>query len=212
LENAAQTDIFTGDFEFTAIQSRHNDTYLCNDVPTGTPTPTPRIACSEGFATVVETTDQGVRKDGSAVTADRSVGAYALGAPQSSGTPYDNPVVPDSFFSLGFPTQTKTASIVLRFSPIAVNGPGNDLKLYEVTGGPTYPDEKVKVEIAGNILGPWSILSNSATRDAEFDFGLLPGAKYVRITDVSNIADCEDTADGYDLDAVKAFCIKQIPQ
>lgn len=214
LNNASQSDTLLADVEFSAYQSRNNPNFRCDGgrvtpTPTASITPTP-IACSEGYATVVEASDQGVRKDGSAVLADRSNTSFALGAPQTLGNPYDT-VTPSSFFSLGFPNQTKTASIILKFAHAVVNQPGNDIKIYEVTGGPSYPDEKVKIEVAPNLGGPWTLVSASSSRDADLD---LPGSvfafKYLKLTDVSNINDFESTADGYDLDAIKAYCVKTV--
>lgn len=62
LNNAAQTDIFTGDFEFTAVQSRHNPDFRCDGEqvsptpsptpPTNSPTPTP-LACQQADVILV---------------------------------------------------------------------------------------------------------------------------------------------------------------
>ena len=50
------------------------------------------------------------------------------------------------------------------------------------------------------------MLSASAIRDEAVDLGVLDFANFVRLTDVSTIGDFPDDADGYDVDAVKAFC------
>ncbi len=211
LDNTTQTDILTADIKFSAVQSRHNPNFLCAQ-PEQTPEP---VVCepSQTYADEVISSDQGLRKNNTAVTPDRSNTSYALGAPQSSGTPYDNPVVPNSFFSLGFPLGGNTTEIILSFNDnFVVDGVGNDLKLWEVTGGTTYPDEKVDVYVGDLPAGPWTQVGNDVTRDAEIDLSLsgVLEARYVRIVDASNLALFEPAADGYDLDAVQALnCIQR---
>lgn len=172
------------------------------------------LACEviHTYADEVVSSDQGLRKNGTLVTADRSNTSYALGAPQSLGTPYDNPVTPNSFFALGFPLQGNTAEIILSFNNnFVVNGAGNDLKLWEVTGGTSYPDERVDVYVGNNPIGPWTLVGDNVTRDAEIDIAPIAQARYVRIVDASNLALFEDTADGYDLDAVQALnCVQRV--
>ncbi|OHA94800.1 MAG: hypothetical protein A3A96_02390 [Candidatus Zambryskibacteria bacterium RIFCSPLOWO2_01_FULL_39_39] len=208
LDNTTQTDLLTADIKFSAVQSRHNQDFLC--VPDKPP-----VACelTETYADEVASSDQGLRKNNTAVTADRSDTSYALGAPQSSGTPYDAPVVANSFFSLGFPLLGNMAEIILSFNDnFVVDGPGNDLKLWEVTGGTSYPDEKVDVYVGDSTVGPWTQVGDDVTRDAEIDLFLagVSQARYVRIVDASNLALFEATADGYDLDAVQALnCIQR---
>lgn len=204
LGNETQTDVATLDVAFSAVQARHNDDFMC--------TPLRECELSEEFAIAAHNVDQGRRKNGTAVTVDRTNPAFALGAPQSLGTPYDTPVVPSSFFSLGFKavpsdataTTTPGGSIVLEFPGNVVQGPGPDLKLWEVTGGTSYPDELVRVEVSNSLAGPWTLVSASITRDGEMELPVA-SAKYVRITDVSPPAGFEATADGFDLDAVQAL-------
>lgn len=210
LNNSTQTDSLTVDVSFSAVQARHNPDFLCI-------TDTPPVACEvvETYADEVVFSDQGLRKNNTPVTADRSNTSYALGAPQSLGTPYDSPVVANSFFSLGFPLDGNTAEIVLSFNDnFVVNNLGNDLKLWEVTGGTTYPDERVDVYVGDSPVGPWTLVGDDVTRDAEIDFDTLAPeieeARYVRIVDASNLALFEATADGYDLDAVQALnCVQR---
>jgi hypothetical protein len=168
----------------------------------------PPVACEleQTYADEVVAVDQGLRKNGTPVLASRSDTDYALGAPQSAGTPYDSPVVANSFFSLGFPLQDHAAEIVLSFNDnYVVNGPGADLKLWEVTGGTSYPDEQVDVYVGNTPTGPWTQVGFGVTRDAEIELGAVSAARYVRIVDASNIGLFESTADGYDLDAVQAL-------
>lgn len=201
LGNELQTDSTTLDISFSTLQARHDGEYRC-------PLPyEPPVACEiqQSYADEVVGSDQGVRKNGSGVGADRSNTSYALGAPQSLGTPYDNPAVPNSFFSLGFPTATRTASIILSFNDnYVVDDTGYDLKLWEVTGGTSYPDERVDVFVGNDLLN-WVLVGDNVTRDAEIDFsGVVSAARYVKIVDASTLSEFEPTADGYDLDAVQA--------
>ena len=170
--------------------------------PTNTPTPTP-IACLPAFASTFEQVAQGTQKSGAAVLASRSNGNFALGAPQSAGTPVDNPVVANSFFSLGF----TNGSIVLKFTSPFIDQPGTDLSVYEVTGAtnPPYPDELVKVEVSSD-GSSWTTVAAALSRDANIDINPVASAQYVRLTDVSNIALFTNDADGYDLDAIRANC------
>ena len=87
------------------------------------------------------------------------------------------------------------------------NQPGDDLQVFEVTGG-VYPDEIVKVEVGPTAGGPWTVVAAGAIRDESIDIGAagVLSAQFVRLTDVSNIALFEPIADAYDVDAVKAFC------
>lgn len=201
--NQVQTDGATLDVEFRAVQARHNESFLCEAPPE-------TRACTEQeeYASAFHDVDQGTRKNGTAILADRTDPGDALGAPQHPlGLDYDSPVVAGSFFSLGFkgtPAAIPGGSIVVSFPGDVVQGPGPDLKLWEVTGGTSYPDEIVRVEVSNNLAGPWTLVDAAATRDAEMELP-IPSAKYVRITDVSPPAPFEATADGFDLDAVQAL-------
>jgi len=215
LNNITQTDSFTADISFRAVQARNNDGFLCSGQGGGlTPTPTPTltpplVSCEPGdiqFATSSSDNDQGLRKDNTAVLANRSIPGAAFGAPETSGASSDVGFPAGSFFSLGFPLGGNTASIVFGFaSPFFPNPSGADLQIFEVTGG-VYPDEKVKVEASGSSVGPWTLLSAAAIRDEDIELGILPSAQFVRLTDVSDITLFPSDADGYDVDALKTFC------
>jgi hypothetical protein len=124
-----------------------------------------------------------------------------FGAPQTAGAASDSSFPAGSFFSLGF----TNGNIVLGFTNPFLNKAGADLQIYEVTGG-VYPDEKVKVEVADSASGPWTVVATEVTRDGTVDIDPIPSAKFVRLTDVSNINLFANDADGYDVDAVKALC------
>ncbi len=164
-------------------------------------------ACSPGqkYADVVANANQGVRKDGSLILVDRRNPATALGAPQTTGTPSDAVVTPNSFFALGFNVGTTTTrSLALGFTNnVILNGPGADFKVYEVTGG-VYPDEHVKVEASKDGIG-WTVVAADVVRDADVDLGPLSWAAYVRLTDINATAPFPNDADGYDVDAVEAL-------
>lgn len=161
------------------------------------------LVCRDGewtchpWADAIVKEDQGRRKNGSAVLADRSDTGVALGTAETSGAASDAPVVTGSFYSLGF-----GGSIVLRFNNLILNEAGDDIRIYEVTGG-GYPDEKATVEASQDGMA-WTLLG-TATRDQDFDLGALGWATYIRITDTSAVDTFEPTADGFDLDAVKAL-------
>lgn len=204
LNNETQSDILTADVSFTAMQHRNNPNFLCNPVSTPVPTPTPTstpIACIETFAVSSHENNQGKRKNGTNILVDRTNPAAMFGAPQTSGGNSDVGFPAGSFFSLGF----TNGNIVVGFAaPFFQNPSGADLQIFEVTGG-TYPDEKVKVEVASAPGGPWTLVAASATRDEDLELP-VPSAQYVRLTDVSDINLFESTADAYDVDAVKALC------
>ncbi len=208
LDNKSQTDSLTADVSFEAVQARNNSGFQCENTPIFQSCTNPAFA----YADVVVSSDIGVRKNNTTVLVDRSDPTDALLAPQSTGTPFDSPVVAGSFFSLGFDEGTDSTPaeggwIILEFTDnYIVDGPGNDIRAWEVTGGTSYPTEKIKIEASQDGV-TWTTLSSSADRDTEADLasGGLAWAKYVRITDVSVRAQFEDTADAYDLDAVSAL-------
>ena len=140
----------------------------------------------------------GDQKNGSPVSSDRQDSTQALGPAETTGSEYDTfSGIP--FVSLGF-----GGEITLEFENSIVNEDGPDLMIYEVTGGRSYPDEMIKVEVSVDGFD-WTTLADSATRDAELDLGDLSCVHYVRLTDVSYPDDFNSTADGYDVDAVKAL-------
>ncbi len=211
LDNSTQTDKLTADIMFSAIQHRGNPNFVCDDE-----TP-PVVSCEipdQIFAASVVSTAQGLRKNGTAVLADRIDPASALGAPQTSGLPSDVGFPVGSFFSLGFPHANNgnvPGSVVYDMGEIFYPNPsGADLFVYEVTGG-TYPDETVLIEAKLDVGDPWTPLG-SVTRDGNVEILPLVAARYVRLTEASLIGPFEATADGYDLDAIKAFCTQVVNQ
>ncbi len=146
------------------------------------------------WADSVKSAAQGLRKDGSAVPAPRSDPLSTLGVAE------DN-TVDGSFYSLGF-----GGVIELGFD----NGISTGVILVEATNA-GYPEEKVKVEVSEN--GTNWVQAGEVTQDGQVAKPEgITCAKYVRITDISNKDNFSDgTADGYDVDGVKACLLKQFP-
>lgn len=163
-------------------------------------TPLPGGSGGTQYASEVINFTQGLRANGTPVLPERGNTDLALGAPQSDGSEYDNPPQFGQFISLGF-----GGSITLGFNQPIINVPGPDISLFEITGGISYPPETVKVEVSLNGTS-WTVLTTSSQKDISLDLGTLSSAKYLRITDVSDVSlfVTDPTADGYDLDAVAA--------
>ena len=164
------------------------------------------------YADHVVSSAQGVRNDGGPIAVDRTNASTTLGAPQHPlGLPFDSPVVAGSFFSLGFNSDQNVnfdgGQIVIEFiDNFLIDGPGNDLKMWEVTGGSSYPVEKIKIEVSQDNSN-WFVVESSLDRDAEADLANsgLAWARYVRLTDVSDRNEFNAAADGYDLDGFSAL-------
>jgi hypothetical protein len=154
------------------------------------------------WATEVLEFSQGQRNDGTAVLDSRSDPEYALGAPEGT-------TANDTFFSLGF-----GGSIVLGFgAPIYNSNSPYEFAGVEITGGNRYPLESAKVEFWYD--GEWYLATDELTNQpvnggdpATFTYVRLPAeipyAEKVMITDTTVSAAHNATADGFDLDAVKA--------
>ncbi len=182
-------------------------TYYCVgfNAPTTQTPPQECVATNtpESAATVV-TSDQGLRKDGSAVLATRSDPSAVLGAHDTN------------FYSLGF-----GGSITMSFAAPVANVSGNDFELYEVTNKP-YPLETALVEVSqdGNtwhtlsqpFTNTGTVVSSTITKTG-FDFSStgLASIQYVRVTDQTNPALHTNDADGIDLESAQAVSSCQIP-
>ena len=196
LNNETQTDRVLADIKFTATQARNNPGFSC--------TPPVIASCTENdiqYASGFSDNNQALRKNGTAILADRTVPASMFGIPQTSGAASDVGFPAGSFFSLGF----TGGNIVLSYDePFYKNPDGADVQVFEVTGG-VYPDESVKVEVSLNGTDWFTATPDPGTRDAGFEMP-IPSAQFIRLTEASNITPFEATADGYDVDAVKTFC------
>ncbi|MCC6768524.1 MAG: T9SS type A sorting domain-containing protein [Bacteroidia bacterium] len=158
-------------------------------------------------ATGVVSFAQGMRADGvSPVSVVRSTVVNATGFPSGS---HDVNIGEGSgsveFVSLGF-----GGELVLEFSTPICNGVGNDLKVWETSyGTPSHAawPEMALVEARQNDCQPWQTLG-LITQDAELDLGVLPFAKYIRVTDMTNPllpVFFSSNQDGFDVDAVVGY-------
>lgn len=138
------------------------------------------------WADTVVSSAQGLRNDGTPVLAIRSNPSSALGVAEQTN-------VDGTFFSLGF-----GGTLTLGFD----NGISGGSMVFESTNLP-YPTETAKVEFSSNGTTWVNAGSVSRTGTVAQPEG-VSCAKFVRITDTSNKASFEPTADGYDVDGVQA--------
>ena len=138
------------------------------------------------WADTVVSTTQGLRQNGTPVAAVRSDPTSALGVAE-------NDTVDGHFYSLGF-----GGTVTLGF----VNGISSGTIVVEATNNP-YPPETANVEVSQD--GVTFYPAGSVTQDGSVPLpSQVSCGKYVRITDVSNPALFEPTADAYDVDGVQA--------
>ena len=154
-------------------------------------TPTPYYASS------VFDFNQGSRKDGTLVRAERSE--------PEQGLAYETGQDEQNFFSLGF-----DGWVIMEFDYPIINGDGNDVRVIEDTWG-SYPLEKAEVW-ASQDNNEWTFLGEADNTNnvgihtiALFDLGSLEWAKYIKIVDISDPNIHSGTADGYDLNAVESL-------
>lgn len=139
------------------------------------------------WADSVHSVSQGLMKNGNAVPAIRSNPTSALGIAE------DN-TADGNFFSLGF-----GGNIALGFD----NGISSGVIIIEATN-PGYPTERAKIEVSEN--GVVWVNAGIVSQDGSVNKPKgLNCVRYVRVTDISSPNDFSDaTADGYDVDGVKA--------
>lgn len=204
LDNVSQTDKLTADIHFSAIQSVNNDDFVCDEVQ--------EFSC-EGvsnpvFGASIVSNFQGRRKNGTVVLATRQNPSTGL-VPQTTGTPFDPIVTEGTFYALGFPHANNAntpGEIVVDMGVIFYNNViGGDLKLWEVTGGTSYPVETTQVYAKLALADGWTPLG-PVSRDGEVNISPLAAARYVKLVEASIITPFEATADGYDLDGIQALC------
>lgn len=137
--------------------------------------------------------NQGQRVNGTDVLPERSDPNQALGPAEGTDT--------INFVSLGF-----DGELVLGFENCILNGDGNDIEIVETSyDSPScgaYP-ETVRI-YASQDNSSWEDLGTSCL-DGACDLGSLPYAKYVKLVDESDPNDFNGTADGFDVDGVKAL-------
>lgn len=157
--------------------------------------------CVEGptWADSVVSSDQGTRKNGSAVLPLRTNPDNVLGEPDGNGA------AGTGFFSLGV-----DGTITVEFDHYIENVVGDDLSFHEITNGrTTYPEELADVEVSQDGVY-WEYIGTVSSKAAagvdylDFDSTGWSWIKFVRITDVTDFGPHSADADGYDIDAIDA--------
>ena len=153
-----------------------------------------------GWADAVEDFDQGNKKGGAAVNANRSDATAALG--ESDWSDGDS----DGFVSLGF-----GGTITVEFDKFVPDTDGGDISIHEATNGANYPEESALIEVSQNgsdwkTVGTASNMDDVSTRVSYFDISSTGWSwiKFVRVTDTTDSTPHNNDADGFDLDAVDA--------
>lgn len=151
---------------------------------------------------IISDSDQGTRKDGSDVLANRSVLNSVLGEDDGNGG------AGTGFFSLG-----KEGTITVKFDKYVenvVSGNGFDLSFHEITNGrDSYPEENAKVEVSQDSI-TWKDIGEVSSKATDgidyldFDSTGWSWIQYVRITDTTDFSLHSNDADGYDIDAIDA--------
>lgn len=149
------------------------------------------------WADFVQSSQQGLRIDGTPVTAERSNPLDAVGVAEDNAPA-------GGFYSLGF-----GGEIVLGYENNICNGPGADvdLELVEGTFEP-YPPELVDVYVSPDGVN-FTLAASDVNKDATVGMpGSVPVARYVKLIDVSDpgaFTSNPTPADGYDVDGVRAL-------
>jgi hypothetical protein len=140
--------------------------------------------------------NQGLRKNNTPVLAERSDTSKALGVAQNNDTV--------NFVSLGF-----GGEIVLHYMYPFVDGPGDDIQIYETSyGNPTFANYPEKAEVYVSKDGVSWTYVGIAELDEMIDInGAVDWAQYIKIKDVSDKSSNKfpNDADGFDVDGVKVF-------
>jgi hypothetical protein len=145
---------------------------------------------TQGASQVISYT-QGTRKNGTPITAARTMAENALGVPQG------NDVV--NFVSLGFGGQ-----LILKFPYVIFDNPlAPDLQVVETTfGGLTCAQYPETADIEGSLDGENWIHLGTICLDDVVDITSAGVIQYIRITDRTPATSFNGSADGYDVDGV----------
>ncbi len=207
--NWAQGDTLTFTEDFFAQQTRNNPIDpVTNSSRLWNPSLQKCETCTfttSVWASEASSYDKQKRRDEGIVLVARTNTANTLNENDTN-----NPPTNDKFLSLGF-----GGSVVLKFPSIIGERSGNELAIYEVTGGrSTYPEETAKLEVSLNGI-TWEgdyVLTSTATNGINYIDTHTSGLsefQYVRITDTSTLTNFPrsqyDSADGFDIDAVQAL-------
>jgi len=161
-----------------------------------------KFECSEDdrWADSVVSFRQGLRGNGSAVDAERSDAAKALGVAQNDDT--------INFVSLGF-----GGELVLKLDAIIENLPGDDIAVTETSfGSPScesYPEKARVYASQSGMVDSWVDLGQICL-DKTLDLGSLSWARYLKFADVSDPDKFSGESDGYDVDGVRSIHCKKL--
>lgn len=133
---------------------------------------------------------------GTPISAERSIPANALGAPNGM-TPVANAPV-QNFLSLGF-----GGSLELQFANPIANGPGNDIKIWESSASPN--SERARIEVSQDGLGYIPVGEISMTGEIDFGTAFPDFVQFVRIVDITPNNGGGQFTDGYDVDAIECL-------
>ncbi|MCC6767911.1 MAG: hypothetical protein IT240_02600, partial [Bacteroidia bacterium] len=157
--------------------------------------PPPPAPCAANEVILYEPAKQ---QDGSDIPAIYADPTQALSYPQND----DNSTTVNAV-TLGF-----GGTLVLKMSSAIKNGPGNDFKVVETSGGLTsaicqrHPE---RIMAFASQDGCNWIYAGSGCQDVELDLGPLNWASYIKLIDISpidGIFQGEGTPNGYDVDGV----------
>jgi hypothetical protein len=122
-------------------------------------------------------------------------------------TPFVDPEEPfaDPMRALGPPDGRtvalgRGASITVRFFRAIADGPGPDLRVYEV--GPDGAEARVAISEDGNTFFEFPTLSSGTSTEYDLEGSGVPKALFVRVRGVDDLG---ETDRGFDLDAVEAL-------
>lgn len=153
---------------------------------------------------------QGLRNNGTAVLASRSIQGKMLGAPQMSDVATS--AANNNFYAMGY-----AGSTTLAFPYTIINGAGADLQVYETTFGDnasrscaSYPE---KARFEGSIDGVTffdleaEVTADDAgailCRDGKLNIpAAYGGINYIKVTDVTVLGTVPGLSDGYDIDGI----------
>lgn len=135
---------------------------------------------------------QGPTRNGGVVSMERS-------NPENATRPEMTDVQgPVNFFSLGY-----RGFITLKANYPVLNGPGNDITVYETTwGNPSQYPSGERAHVYASQDGANFIYLGLSVYNGSFDLGALPWAQYFRIQDATNP---ENSEDAFDLDGIRVL-------
>lgn len=142
-------------------------------------------------ATSVVSYVPGARRNGTPITANRTIAANALGAPQ--GTDVIN------FVSLGF-----GGKLTVKFPFVIFDNPAaNDLSVIETSfGNPTCAAYPERATFEGSLDGISWVNIGELCLDGQLNIGAAGAIQYLRISDISAPSAFGGSADGYDVDGI----------